>query len=132
MNFWDLSDRYRDICTNGVWGPVEQVRDQLTLWGGSSQKQNLKKCTLFFLFFYFAVVTLATEIMFEVVMDMVDMEANDLADMMVYMVMDLEFTDMTLPIGDSHGDDVIEVMEVVDMEVDKMADEVANMVNENG
>ena len=77
-------------------------------------------------------MTLATEIMFEVVMDMVDMEANDLADMMVYMVMDLEFTDMTLPIGDSHGDDVIEVMEVVDMEVDKMADEVANMVNENG
>ena len=27
---------------NGIWGPVEWVGDQLTGWGGSSQKQNSK------------------------------------------------------------------------------------------
>ena len=43
FNFLDLSDQFRDICENGVWGPVEWVGDQLTGWGGSYQKQNLKK-----------------------------------------------------------------------------------------
>ena len=38
---------------NGVWGPVEWVGDQLTGWGGSSQKQNSKiKPPCFFIFFY--------------------------------------------------------------------------------
>jgi len=36
------SDQYRDICKYGVWGPVEWVGDQLTGWGGSSQKPNSK------------------------------------------------------------------------------------------
>ena len=36
---------------NGVWGPVEWVGDQLTGWGGSSQKQNSKINGLCFLNF---------------------------------------------------------------------------------
>ena len=35
-----------------VWGPVEWVRDQLTGWGGSSQKQNSKKMHLVFRIFW--------------------------------------------------------------------------------
>ena len=38
---------------NGVWGPVEWVGDQLTGWGGSSQKPNLKiNAPCFLKFFY--------------------------------------------------------------------------------
>ena len=55
-NSFDLSDRCRVICKNDVWGPVEWVGDQLIGWGGSSQKQNLKKMRLvFFYFFYLSI-----------------------------------------------------------------------------
>ena len=35
------------------WGPVEWVGDQLTGWGGSSQKQNLKINGLCFFYFFY-------------------------------------------------------------------------------
>ena len=41
------------ISVNGVWGPVEWVGDQMTGWGGSSQKQNLKKMRLVFFYFFY-------------------------------------------------------------------------------
>ena len=41
-------------CTvYSVWGPVEWVGDQLTGWGESSQKQNLKRNVLSFLIFFY-------------------------------------------------------------------------------
>ena len=45
---------------NSVWGPVEWVGDQLTGWGGSSQKQNLKINGHFF--FIFSILATDTEI----------------------------------------------------------------------
>ena len=41
-----------NLSRNGVWGPVEWVGDQLTGWGGSSQKQNSKIKPLCFLKFF--------------------------------------------------------------------------------
>ena len=44
------------------------------------------------------------EMMLEVVMGMVDMEVDKVADMVLDMV--VEFTNMTLVIGDTYGDKV--------------------------
>ena len=54
--FFYLSDRYWDFCKKQFlgtswmgWGLVEWVGDQLTGWGGSSQKKNSKINRLFFI-----------------------------------------------------------------------------------
>ena len=39
-NSFDLSDRYRVICKNDVWGPVEWVGDQLIGWAGATLNLN--------------------------------------------------------------------------------------------
>ena len=62
MLFFDLSDRYWDICRKHClgtswmgWRPVEWVGDQLTGWVKSCQEQNLKiNGHCFFDFFYFS------------------------------------------------------------------------------
>ena len=46
---------------NGAWGPVEWVGDQLTGWGGSSQKQNSKK-KMHLVFFNFLIWATDTQI----------------------------------------------------------------------
>ena len=61
FNLFYLSDWYRDVCKNGDWGLVEWVGNQLTGWGGSSQKQNLKK-KMHLVIWYFLIWTTDTEI----------------------------------------------------------------------
>ena len=61
------------------------------------------------------------EIILKLVMGVVDMEVDKVADMLMK-IPDEGFTDVNLTIDDTYGDDVIEV--VMDMEVDKVANEV--------
>ena len=65
------------------------------------------------------------EMMLEVAMRVMDTEGDKVADM-VLKIPDDDFTDVTVAIGDTYGDDVREIVVLV-MEVDKVANEVTEM-----
>ena len=65
------------------------------------------------------------EMMFKLAMGVIDMEDDKVADM-VLMIPNEDFSDETLAIDDTCGDDVREIVVLV-MEVDKVANEVTDM-----